>query len=767
VTARTSGSLESIFARVLRARWLFVALYALLLVPSVYFALRVGQDNSLDRLIVPGDPAAIATREFEKVFGSGEFAVLLAEADDPYAPAVIGRVDAIERAIAAIPRVTPNSALSVFLRTRARFDATPEDADAFRRFATGTDLLRRQGLVGDGFLAIALTFEVEGPAQRNEALSAIDAAIASVDTPPSPLLRVTRLGLPYVNAYLDRTQRDAPRYFGLFLAFVIGLNLFLYRSPRTLLAFLATLGVCLALSMGYIGATGGTFTLVSPMVPMTILVTATATLVYLHGRFVERPPGCSLEEHHLFALANKFVACTASIFATGVGFAALTISAIRPIREMGVWVAVGMAITWVVVFTLFPALQRILRTPTHLERADEDDWFARLAGAIPAWSYRFRWPLVASAVCLSALGVVSLFGLPGILASLPVMVDPAQYIDHDAPLYRDLERAEPLLPGLSMSDVWISGGLGSISEPAVLTGLHAFQSGLERHPEIGTAVGPTTILRLIRYIDGEGDGWPETAEGREQMAAQLEGLVSVDPTMQRFVQPHTLAQAHLAVISHATEEDAYRRVDAAIRRSWENAVREHPALAPLTLRVVGLGPLHAKMQQNLVPTLVESFALTVTIIFGTFLVLFRSGTARIMAMIPSLFAILVMFAAARAAGVALNVGTILVASTILGTSENDQIHFFYHYQEGRRNGSAEQALRHTLVVAGRAIVFAMLINAGGFLAFAFSDLPPLREFGSLAALAFVLSMLANFTALPAALWILSRERPDRAGAAPR
>jgi hypothetical protein len=28
----------------------------------------------------------------------------------------------------------------------------------------------------------------------------------------------------------------------------------------------------------------------------------------------------------------------------------------------------------------------------------------------------------------------------------------------------------------------------------------------------------------------------------------------------------------------------------------------------------------------------------------------------------------------------------------------------------------------------------------------------------------VLSMLADFTALPAALWILSRERPDAAGA---
>jgi len=101
-------------------------------------------------LIVPGDPDNLATQEFEKVFGSCEFALLLADVDDPYAPAVLARVDAIERALAKIPPVTPSSALSVFRRTQTRFDAAAEDAAAFRRFATGTDLLRHQGLVGDG-----------------------------------------------------------------------------------------------------------------------------------------------------------------------------------------------------------------------------------------------------------------------------------------------------------------------------------------------------------------------------------------------------------------------------------------------------------------------------------------------------------------------------------------------------------------------------------------------------------------------------------------
>ena len=78
----------------------------------------------------------------------------------------------------------------------------------------------------------------------------------------------------------------------------------------------------------------------------------------------------------------------------------------------------------------------------------------------------------------------------------------------------------------------------------------------------------------------------------------------------------------------------------------------------------------------------------------------------------------------------------------------------------RDNASTEAALRHTLLISGKAIFFATLINAGGFLAFALAKLPPIRQFGLLSALAFVLSMIADFTALPAALWLLFRAKPD-------
>jgi len=89
------------------------------------------------------------------------------------------------------------------------------------------------------------------------------------------------------------------------------------------------------------------------------MVTTTATLVYIHSRYME--PGTEPREDHARALANKFLPCTASMFATAVGFAALAVSDIRPVREMGLWTACGLIVAWFSCFTLFPALQSLLR----------------------------------------------------------------------------------------------------------------------------------------------------------------------------------------------------------------------------------------------------------------------------------------------------------------------------------------------------------------------------------------------------------------------
>lgn len=762
VISPLEARLKRLFLRVVAARWLTVSIFALLLPPSVYFALKVQQDNSLDRLVVQSDPTYAANKRFEAVFGHGEYVLVLVEANDPFAPDVLERFDEMELAVGKVPHVTANSALSVFKRIKGGFDGTPEASARFKQFVTGTDLFKKQGLVAPHMLALPLFLDVQTTDERTHAIDGIDDALRPYEQSPAPFSAVRKVGQPYVNTYLDNdTRTSGYKYFPLFLLFVVVLNWVLYRSFRALFAFVLTLGTCAALTVGFVGITGGTFTIVSSLVPMTILITCTATLVYLHSRFVEVPDEAhDIDEHQAIALANKFVAATASIFATAVGFAALAVSEIRPIRELGEWVAAGLVLTWITVFTLFPALQKILRTPTELERKTAGQWFVRFVRWLPPWSYRWRWLLVPGALVLCAVGAVALFGIPGLLKPMELQTNAIEYIPHDSALYKDTKKLEEQIAGLSITEIWLQGKPGSVSDAPVLLGLQHFADSLEAAPNIGTVIGPTTMLRMLQYVSGQGDQLPSDEDKLDELGGTLETLLPKTQMLKSFVSKN-LAQTHLSVITKTVDYKGFQALDKTIRDQWNQAVKRDPALAGFKMEIVGLAPLQAKISQLLVPTLTQSFGLTVVIIFVAFLLVFRSGPARLMAMIPSLFAILVMFLIMRLLHMNLNVATILIASTVLGTSENDQIHFFYHFQEARNAGcTTEEALRHTLGIAGRAIFFATIINAGGFLAFAFSTLPPVRQFGVLSCIAFLLSMIADFTALPAALWMVFRECPD-------
>src|SRR5512137_1751115 len=113
------GYLDRLWARIVALRWFVVGVYAVLLPPAVYFALQVGQDNSIERLVVTSDPDYVATSRFQRVFGSGEYAVLVLEAEDPLGPEVLGRLGRLEAELSAVPKLYASSALTAFRRVRA------------------------------------------------------------------------------------------------------------------------------------------------------------------------------------------------------------------------------------------------------------------------------------------------------------------------------------------------------------------------------------------------------------------------------------------------------------------------------------------------------------------------------------------------------------------------------------------------------------------------------------------------------------------------
>jgi len=751
------ASPAAIFTRILRLRSWIAAGFLALTAAGIYGALRIPDDLAIEHLMVPGDPAARATRDFEQHFPEGEQALLVLETPDPLSPEAVGAASALERELARIPGVEPHSLLTLYRLAVPGAQVGGPQAARLRSFATGTAMFRRAGLLGDHYLGIALELRVHSPAERDRALAAIEARLAPLAARGSAFTAVGRVGSPWLDAWLERqTGLATKRFMPLFGVFLMALVLIVYRSWRTLAAMILTLAAVVAIAMGLADLVGFTHTVVSALVPLTVMVTTTATLVYIHSRYLDADDAMTPLEHHARALADKFLPCSASILATAVGFAALAVSDIRPVREMGLWTAGGLLVAWIASFSLFPALQSLLRVPRRAARAPALAWFEGFADWLVPFTRRWRWALVAAALVLMSCGAAALFGIPGRIAPLPLETDALSYVNPNERVAQDTRRFRQL-SGLDVVELWLQTTPGQALDPEFLRAVEELGERLERDPRITAVDGPTSVLRWAHYVQSGSDRLPAAPADWPKLAADLEQILLTEPGARGYVDLGDLASVRLSVRGRGELFGPGSAMRACIEQTVRAMQAAEPALRGVRIQAVGKGVLAAQMSEHLVPTLTESFVLTASVIFVAFLFVFRSPAGRLMAMIPSLFAILTVFLVMRATGIPLNIATILIGSTVLGATENDQIHFFYHYQQGRAGGgSTAAALRRALIVAGRPILFATVINASGFLALALSDLPPMRQFGIVTSTAFVLALLADFTALPGALWILSR-----------
>ena len=165
-------------ALVVRLRRPLLVLYAILVPLAAWRATTIPNEGGIDRLVVPSDPDYAATRAFQQIFPESQTVLLLFESGDPWSPASIARVEGARSALASVPRVSAFSVLDALRRIRPGADAAE-----LKPLALGTSFFRKQGLIGDRFLALVVNLDVRGSDERNAALAAVD-AWSHASTPP-------------------------------------------------------------------------------------------------------------------------------------------------------------------------------------------------------------------------------------------------------------------------------------------------------------------------------------------------------------------------------------------------------------------------------------------------------------------------------------------------------------------------------------------------------------------------------------------------------
>src|SRR5579883_1806629 len=100
-----SPAIVRLFLHVIRARVPILTVFIALTALGIAGAVRIRDDPSIERLVVPGDPAARATAEFHRIFPEGQPAVIELESADPLSLTALRAADTLEQRLSAIPHV--------------------------------------------------------------------------------------------------------------------------------------------------------------------------------------------------------------------------------------------------------------------------------------------------------------------------------------------------------------------------------------------------------------------------------------------------------------------------------------------------------------------------------------------------------------------------------------------------------------------------------------------------------------------------------------
>ena len=489
-------------------------------------------------------------------------------------------------------------------------------------------------------------------------------------------------------------------------------------------------------------------------------------------------------------LAGVVLALAAATFSTGVGFLSNVVSPLPAIRGFAMLSAGGILATFVIFAGLVPALKvevdglvenRLGRSRRKPAFGVEGGIVTRGLSGLADLASRAPLAVILLAALLATGGVVGATGIdtefnqadflpedpPGWTEYLPGGLAPGEYTIAEDFAY--LSANFGLQGDQGQSQVLIREG---VTDGAVLP---AIEESVGNIPEDGAIVfrpdgtadvrGPHTVLRdvaasnetvaaAIEEHDTDGDGLPdedaETVYGLlfETDEEAASGVLSRDDD-------GTITSARLLV---NVEGSASSQDVAADTQALASGIG---ANAPVSAVATGGPVTTAVIQDALLETLVQAFAVTLVVILLFLVVLFwvqyRAPTLGLVTLTPVLAALAWLLGAMSLLGIPFNSETAVITSLAIGLGVDYSIHAGERFlAERERRDSLAESMRATITGTGGALLASASTTAAGFGVLGLALAPPLRRFGLVTGLAIIFAFVACVTVLPCLLVVRER-----------
>jgi predicted RND superfamily exporter protein len=166
--------------------------------------------------------------------------------------------------------------------------------------------------------------------------------------------------------------------------------------------------------------------------------------------------------------------------------------------------------------------------------------------------------------------------------------------------------------------------------------------------------------------------------------------------------------------------------------------------------------IHAAMRSAATSYVIAGFVITVMMVL-----LVGSLRLGLVSMIPNLLPIVLVMGLMRVLGMPLDLFTMMIGSVAIGLAVDDTVHFMHNFRRYYdETGDVQEAVRHTLLTTGRAMLVTTVVLSLGFFVFMFASMNNLFNFGLLTGLAIAIALLADYLVAPALMTLLVEDRRD-------
>ena len=549
---------------------------------------------------------------------------------------------------------------------------------------------------------------------------------------------------------------------GVFVFLVVMLSI-IFRKLRWVILPLLSCAFAGTLMIGLLGLIGWNVTVISSNFISLMLIITMSMNIHLVVRYRQlRKDLPDLNQQDLvMEMTGKMVwPCLYTALTTIMAFSSLVVSGIKPVIDFGWMMTIGLTVTFVTTFSLFPALLVLMKKP-ELEQ-DKHDGF-QIMPTLSIFTVNHGNKILLLSVVLMVISGIG-------ISKLEVENSFINYFSKDTEIYRGLKLIDDKLGGTTSLDiilkfeeepeVELSGDLadeeddfdfdfggGAEEDPAdywftpdKLDEVKVIHDYLEALPAVGKVLSLASLIRVGEDVNqGEFDAF-ELAIVYKRMPEDLKSSM-IDP--------------------YISIEDNEARINLRILDSLKNLRRKelleqiHSDLTSKMgfpeerIAISGLLVLYNNMLQSLFKSQILTLGVVMAGIALMLLVLFRSVPLAIIGIIPNILAAGIILGLMGLLRIPLDMMTITIAAITIGIAVDNSIHYIYRFREEfARKQDYIETLHYCHANIGKAVFYTAVTIIVGFSILVMSNFIPTIYFGLLTAFAMLVAFLAALTLLP-------------------